>query len=118
MQTLPARPRHLASTRRTIERRAHGAVDAAQVAARALRRRVVGGEEVERLGRDAARQGAAHRRPPRDRRLPADRAAAPVVLVTPATSSSAPWQAKPAPNDDSHHQPSGASSAIAASSTK
>ena len=74
--------------------RAHEGVDAAQVAARALRRRVVGREMVERLGLENARQHAQ------------------------STFSSAPWQLKPAPNDDSHHQPPGASSASAASSTK
>ena len=76
--------------------RAHEGVDAAQVAAGALRRRVVGRKLVERLRLEDARQHA--------------RAY--------STFSSAPWQLKPAPNDDSHHHPPGASSANAASSTK
>ena len=80
--------------------RAHERVDAAQVAARALRHRIVGREVVERLRLEDARQhvdAGRHRH---------------------STRSSAPWQLKPAPNDDSHHQPAGAPSASAASSTK
>ena len=78
-------------------------VDAAQVAPRALRGRVVGREVVERLGLEDARQ----------HRVRLGRASA-----AHSTASNAPWQLKPAPNDDSHHQPPGASSASAASSTK
>ena len=81
--------------------RAHEGVDAAQVAARALRRRIVGRQVVERLRLEDARQHARRRRHDDQ-----------------STRSSAPWQLKPAPNDDSHHQPPGASSASAASSTK
>ena len=73
--------------------RAHERIDAAQVAPRPLRDRVVRREVVERLGLERARQ---HH----------------------STRSSAPWQLKPAPNDDSHHHPAGASSAIAAARTK
>ena len=73
---------------------AHDAMDALQVATRLHRGRVVFFECVERL--DAHSPGKTHA----------------------WTFSSAPWQQNPAPNDESHHQPPGASSAIAAASTK
>ena len=73
--------------------RAHRTVDAPQVAARTDGGGVVGGQRVERFGGHHAHRGH-------------------------ATFNSAPWQLKPAPNDDNHHQPPGAASASAASSTK
>ena len=72
---------------------AHRPVDAPQVTARAHGAGVILGQAVQHFGGD----DAGHQR---------------------LTPSKAPWQLKPAPNDDSHHQPSGASSASAASSTK
>ena len=61
---------------------AHQSVHAAEIAARALRARVVGRQQVEQLGLDDPFHG-------------------------PATSSNAPWQLNPAPKDDIHHKPSG-----------
>ncbi len=71
----------------------HGSVDAPQVAARAQRGRIVTGQAVEHFGGD----DAVHHR---------------------LTRNKAPWQLNPAPNEDSHHQPSATSSARAACSTK
>src|SRR5512139_3221116 len=82
----------------------HDSVHDAQVAPRAQRAGVVRRKLVEQLRDDAARPA---RGPFRTLRQCAH-----------ATSSSAPWQLKPAPNDDIHHQPPCARSARAASSTK
>jgi hypothetical protein len=60
-----------------------------EVAARALRRGIVGAERIEHFWLHASWQ--VH-----------------------AASSNAPWQLKPAPNDDIHHHPDGALSRSAA----
>ena len=83
-----SRSRVHAVRRATIAALRHERVDAHQVAARALRARIVRRQLVQPLGLHAALAPSAH-----------------------ATRSSAPWQLKPAPKDDIHHQPPGARAA-------
>src|SRR5690348_4575062 len=89
-------------SRRHDGRVAHPGVDAPQIAARPPGPGIVRRQLIEQLGLDVAIHFKDE---------PEDEDDYP-------TSSSAPWQLKPAPNDDIHHNPSGTASCKARWSTK